>query len=1822
MRKRYYIALGSFTIAFLLGTMLVIPVFNKKNGFEVIQENLLSAEIESLYSGEPSGGIIENDTVYWENQYARLEVTPHTSTGLIRQTQYANLTWKWADMDVDIAFRFDESLTGSKDIWCWQDVDHDVPVPTYGFVTYNFTLINISDFTELTETPVYVDYGDIPSDKYYEGYINETLFTIGFDTMNWLDAERTKAIFYYDVYEVNGEEIEVQTWKEWVSHKSDFQYEIWNGKHYYYITDVPMKKDKSYDVKWMYNIPKNTEGKWDLMAKPSSETIAEVLANGHYCMVDPWWDSDWTYKKKITIDNTKVSGSSDLSNFPVLINITDTDLRDDAQNDGDDIAFTNSAEDTQLYHEIESFDGATGELYAWINTSTLIHDSDTEIYMYYGNGACSSQEDVTNTWNSNYIAVYHMNSTDTVLYDSTENRPGTKGGNTDPEETTGVVAKAQDFEASNSEKIYADKVGAILDITIEAWYTPESAIGNVENILSNQYDGMNVNGKGFSFWRHSNGKLRFGVYASNVQICGFYTSDALAQGSTYYCAGIYDDDNFAKSYINGVKKGEDTTISGNMYDHASAKLMIGAEKTGATYRYHCDGIIDEVRISDIPRSEDWIKTTYNTIIYGYDTGFFSMGSEESSLPSNTIPELSSPSPANESTDISKYPTLSITVADAEDDEQNMNVSWYWGTTSACSNYIMTNSSVNNGTYIFSDSDNDGNFSSYGTKYYWKVIVDDGTEQVEEVYHFTTVENNAPTIEINYPRNEDNQTESPVGLSVVIADADSHTMDIKWYGDGVLLNTDSSKSDGTYTYSWSVNHTGSGRHEWNVSVDDSYNSTDTDTYTFNLQFWNDTFLNEDNATVNNMTWSSGQYVVDASEGESGGLETPTVDDTSSSGSGGIGFSSDNWQHTCGDYEDDVLIVMYGGEEESSKDTITSVEYAGISLNQAVFARADEGTYTADAWIYYLLNPPTGENTIWVNFSGNFRGGAGGAVSVYNVAQEAPKVAKTEIINPDPSGISTDITTGTDNSFIVDCVADGDGSRAYTDGAGATTIFDTAGNSCESAGSYELRESQGTETVSWTFSNTVYRASHSVASFNASELPSSGTYWEANITSNKISKNDSAYWDVFNVGVNNSINSTFSIINATTDVVIKADIVDGEDISDVSDTDIRLLGEFDGAVAIYSWNVSWAGESNTAPSIDDTNPINETTGVSVNIDMIYFNITDANGDNMNYTYGYFIEGCALQGSSASSVTDGGYGIIINTGACCPLSYNTQYSWWLNVTDDDTYTNETFVFTTEAEPRTWQEIQDWNITISNQSTWSQISDWNITLQNSSTYTQITDWNITLQNSSSAWQETQDWNITISNQSTWSQISDWNITLQNSSTYTQIADWNITLQNSSTYTQIADWNVTLQNSSSAWQEIQDWNITISNTSTYTQIADWNITISNTSTYTQIAYWFITLSNSSSSYQQLQDWNITLQNSSTYTQIADWNITLQNSSTYTQIADWNITLQNSSSAWQETQDWNITISNTSTYTQIADWNITISNTSGDFTLLQDWNITLQNSSSAWQETQDWNITISNTSTYTQITDWNITISNTSGDFTLLQDWNITLQNSSSAWQETQDWNITISNTSTYTQITDWNITLQNSSTYTQISDWNITLQNESGTWQQIQDWNITLQNHNSFTQIADWNITLMNGTGTPSITITNEFPSDNSFNAPLQPLVYATVNSTVGNTLNVSIYYGLTEGNENTLLGTDSLVGNGTYDQTFFQASGRATRYYWRIQADDGETYVNETFNFRTEGFPGGSIGQPSGSYIFGVIGILGIALLPLVLWKLKKRREDDDFY
>lgn len=120
-----------------------------------------------------------------------------------------------------------------------------------------------------------------------------------------------------------------------------------------------------------------------------------------------WYNSDWSYRKAITIDYTKVSNSNQ-SNFPVLVNLSsDAGLSSHALASGNDIMFTSSDGVTKIPYQRESYSGGT--LAAWVKVPVVSATQNTVIYMYYGNPGASDQQDASNVWDANYAGVYHVN---------------------------------------------------------------------------------------------------------------------------------------------------------------------------------------------------------------------------------------------------------------------------------------------------------------------------------------------------------------------------------------------------------------------------------------------------------------------------------------------------------------------------------------------------------------------------------------------------------------------------------------------------------------------------------------------------------------------------------------------------------------------------------------------------------------------------------------------------------------------------------------------------------------------------------------------------------------------------------------------------------------------------------------------------------------------------------------------------------------------------------------------------------------------------------------------------------------------------------------------------------------------------------------------------------------------------------------------------------------------------------------------------------------------------------------------------------------------
>jgi len=326
---------------------------------------------------------------------------------------------------------------------------------------------------------------------------------------------------------------------------------------------------------------------------------------------------EWKYRKQITIDHTKVAGN--LVNFPVLVSTVDADLKNKAQIDGDDILFMDSkGEAEQLFHEIESYDSTIGKLVAWVNIPTVSNAIDIDFYMYYGNSTCGSQEFTISTWDSYHCGVWHLND----LLDSTIN--GNDGGNHGAVDCTGKIGNAKDFEKDYHNYVdLGDMPEPADDITsratFEAWVNPETltTTSSIINKIDTTYE---PDIRSYKFEILQTGQIRFsvqsGTWTPTDDIIRFTTNDNLVTtGSWQHVAAFIDLSIRGDTalYYNGEEQSYSIQILGYPPSHfynvdLDERLGLLNQEAGAIYY---DGSIDEVRVSKVERSSEWISTEYN-----------------------------------------------------------------------------------------------------------------------------------------------------------------------------------------------------------------------------------------------------------------------------------------------------------------------------------------------------------------------------------------------------------------------------------------------------------------------------------------------------------------------------------------------------------------------------------------------------------------------------------------------------------------------------------------------------------------------------------------------------------------------------------------------------------------------------------------------------------------------------------------------------------------------------------------------------------------------------------------------------------------------------------------------------------------------------------------------------------------------------------------------------------------------------------------------------------------------------------------------------------
>jgi hypothetical protein len=380
----------------------------------------------------------------------------------------------------------------------------------------------------------------------------------------------------------------------------------------------------------------------------SRRAVLQVLASGQTI---PWYNSGWAHRKMITINATQVAGA--LTNFPVLVSVTDSNLQAEAKPDGSDIVFTDSTGTAVLNYEIESYTAASGTLVAWVQAPTLTASANTVLYMYYGSSSAGPQTPQS-TWDSTFKAVYHMSQNPATqpapqLLDSTSNhidlttwKPYTNGYTTQPSLTTGKAGNGVYFSSTGNEYGgYAAKsaapsgLGTSPPVTISAWVNFNTFItydGTQPSQQQSPFMGIeraapmvpNWPPGDVTFWVTNGGTIGFtmGDTSGGWQTI---TSPAIAATQWTHVVGTFNGTTMS-FYLNGQFVGALAPASPAISRQDSPLYLNWLPRQGR----EADIKFDEIRLEGTARSAAWIQTEYAN--QNAPSSFYSVSSEQSQPP--------------------------------------------------------------------------------------------------------------------------------------------------------------------------------------------------------------------------------------------------------------------------------------------------------------------------------------------------------------------------------------------------------------------------------------------------------------------------------------------------------------------------------------------------------------------------------------------------------------------------------------------------------------------------------------------------------------------------------------------------------------------------------------------------------------------------------------------------------------------------------------------------------------------------------------------------------------------------------------------------------------------------------------------------------------------------------------------------------------------------------------------------------------------------------------------------------------------------------------
>jgi VCBS repeat-containing protein len=323
--------------------------------------------------------------------------------------------------------------------------------------------------------------------------------------------------------------------------------------------------------------------------------------------VNEWCDTTFAYSHKLVLNNQ--DQTSALNNFPVMVKLNSSRVNySDIKANGDDLRFYDSACNLIPY-EIERWNTA-GDSTVWVKVPTIAASSNSSfIWMSYGKASATNAQNKTAVWDSNYVGVYHFEETSGNALDSTANTNTMVPNGTPVRNVGGRVAGAEMFD-SNSDRFAAASTPSLAmttssSFTLESWVYVVSYNSNA-NVIERQYSS-------------TDGAIDYGMYVvsgypymrARSKALQFNTQLPLSQW-VHMVATFDRNTNTCTLFLNGVQKAQSTACTEDLLATGTQPTYIGGDQSNRFF----NGSIDEPRISNAVRSNDWIRAQHLSMTDG------------------------------------------------------------------------------------------------------------------------------------------------------------------------------------------------------------------------------------------------------------------------------------------------------------------------------------------------------------------------------------------------------------------------------------------------------------------------------------------------------------------------------------------------------------------------------------------------------------------------------------------------------------------------------------------------------------------------------------------------------------------------------------------------------------------------------------------------------------------------------------------------------------------------------------------------------------------------------------------------------------------------------------------------------------------------------------------------------------------------------------------------------------------------------------------------------------------------------------------------------